>query len=582
MHRSRFARSASLVALIALLATMLAGSSAAVAQSVGRYLVVARTNADYQALKAQMTSRGAKVVMAIPEVRTLVVNTTATGRASIAADSRTLGIAPDRIIQVAPPESGGARLHAPGLRSARHVRLGAAAQAAITPDPAWDINGLLWDFRREGLPKGWNKSTGLPRITVAVADTGLDFTHSELASKIDGIVDLTTTEDPPICKHFFGASDQDLADQYGGPATTDWNGHGSWIGGNIAAALDGQGINGIVPDVRLVGLKISQWCGSAYDSELLDAFVIAANNGIDVVNISFGGYLDRSDPAQDLIYQDYVDVVRYARSNGTVIVASAGNEATRIAAGGQVVSHGTLTAPGAGVADYYGQYQVPGGIPGVVDVSSTGNVVAPSSASCSAHAAGSPTNTFATCKPLSDPHQAAGSGLQDQLAYYSNYGPRIDIAGQGGARKFNLPVWDRGGTPGFPYTGPGRAWEDFSTTSNWATQIPCFTISGGGFPADQCYTSIQGTSMAAPHVAAAVAMIASAHHNLRHDPAGLIARLKSLAVAGTNWTQELSATDTSPSDLTGIACATGYCHLGGSTIPSGEAYGAGLARIKTP
>jgi hypothetical protein len=582
MQRSRIARWASLVSLVALLATMLAGSPAAVAQTVDRYLVTAKTNAGYQGLKAQMAARGAKVVMALPEIRTLVVTTTATGRANIAADSRTLGVARDRIIQVAPPEASRPQVRAPGLQRARHVVLKGRPGAAIAPDPAWDINGLQWDMRRMGLPKGWNKTTGLPRITVAVADTGLDFTHSDLAPKIDAIVDLTTTEDPPICKHFFGTSDQELADFYGGPATTDWNGHGSWIGGNIAAVLDGQGINGIVPDVRLVGLKISQWCGSAYDSELLDAFVIAANNGIDVVNISFGGYLDRSDPEQDLIYENYVKVVQYARDNGTVIVASAGNEHARVAAGGQVVSHGTLTFPGDPVADYYGQYEVPGGIPGVVDVSATGNFVAASSATCSGHSAGDPAHTSATCKPLSDAHQAPGTGAEDQLAYYSNYGPRIDVAGQGGARKFNLPVWDRGGTPGFPYTGSGRAFEDFSTTSNWATQIPCFVFSGGGFPADQCYSSIQGTSMAAPHVAAAVAMIASAHHNLRHDPAGLIARLKSLAVSGKNWTQKLSPTDTSPGDLIPDDCTTGYCHLGGATIPSGEAYGAGLVRISTP
>jgi hypothetical protein len=39
----------------------------------------------------------------------------------------------------------------------------------------------------------------------------------------------------------------------------------------------------------------------------------------------------------------------------------------------------------------------------------------------------------------------------------------------GGARKFNLPVYDRGGTPGFPYTPEAdgtKVWEDFSTTSN--------------------------------------------------------------------------------------------------------------------
>ena len=262
---------------------------------------------------------------------------------------------------------------------------------------------------------------------------------------------------------------------YGGPADTDWNGHGSWIGGNIAGALDGIGINGIAPSVGLVALKISEWCGSAYDSSILDAFQYAADNGIDVVSISFGGYLDRSDPDQDAIYEAYVDTVAYARSKGTVIVAAAGNEHVRIGAGGRVISHGPLTIPGDRRSiDYYGLYEIPGGIPGVVDglgdrQRRQGGVGRPA-----------PPGTFetsdATCKPTTDAHQPIGVGRQNQLTYYSNYGPRIDVAAPGGARKFNLPNADRGGTGGFPYTTADgyTAFETFSITSNWALEIPCF------------------------------------------------------------------------------------------------------------
>jgi hypothetical protein len=65
-------------------------------------------------------------------------------------------------------------------------------------------------------------------VTVAVADTGLDDTHVELASKVVQVVDLTVLEgEEPICKTLFGVSDDDLAAQFGGPANGDWNGHGS-------------------------------------------------------------------------------------------------------------------------------------------------------------------------------------------------------------------------------------------------------------------------------------------------------------------------------------------------------------------
>jgi subtilisin family serine protease len=558
--------------------------------------VVARTGADYGALRAKAVREGARVLRDIPQLKTLVLRGPASARSSLAADSRTLGVANDHVAKVTVEEPQAApNLSSPGLRGAQRVTVRApttARSAGIQPDPAFSYQGLMWDYGRIGLPKGWETTTGSPEVTVAVSDTGLDYTHSELAPKVKRVIDFTQFEDPPLCKTEFGISDEELAAEFGGPADGDWYGHGSWIGGNIAAALDRQGVNGIAPKVGLVSLKIAQWCGFAYDSSLIASFVAAANLGIDLVNISFRGYLDRSDPEQELLYQAYVDAVAYARSKGTIIVAAAGNEHLRIGAGGRVISHGPLTTPGTDPADfqdYFGLYEVPGGIPGVVDVSSTGRVVVPSSASCPPGTTGDPgppPSFNATCKPASDPHQAAGPGRKNQLAYYSNYGPRIDLAGPGGARKFNLPNWDRGGTPGFPYTSDDltNAWEDFNITSNFATQIPCFVFTDpSGFPPGECYTSIQGTSMATPHAVGTLALSASAHPGLRKHTGALIAWVKAHANDNVhNLTRALSATDTSGGDLTGGTCPTGYCHLGGARISDRDAYGAGLVNAASP
>jgi subtilisin family serine protease len=164
-----------------------------------------------------------------------------------------------------------------------------------------------------GLPAGWQKTAGSPAVTVAVADTGLDYTHVELASKVVQVIDLTVLEgDEPICKTLFGVSVDELAAEFGGPANGDWNGHGSWIGGNIAAALNGTGTNGTAPKVKLVALKISQWCGFSSTAAELAAFTTAADMGIDVVNISFGGYLDPADPESAVAFQAYADAIAYA------------------------------------------------------------------------------------------------------------------------------------------------------------------------------------------------------------------------------------------------------------------------------
>jgi len=45
------------------------------------------------------------------------------------------------------------------------------------------------------------------------------------------------------------------------------------------------------------------------------------------------------------------------------------------------------------------------------------------------------------------------------------------------------------------------------------------SAAGGGFPADQCYSTIQGTSMATPHASAVLALVASAKPSLAHNPA---------------------------------------------------------------
>ena len=89
--------------------------------------------------------------------------------------------------------------------------------------------------------------------------------------------------------------------------------------------------------------------------------------------------------------------------------------------------------------------------------------------------------------------------------------------------------------------------------------------------------------MATPHVSAALALIASAHPSLRKQPDALVARLKAIANTGVhNYTEALSATDTSGGDLTDLTCPSGYCHLGGARISDRDAYGAGLVNVANP
>lgn len=570
-----------LLAALSLIAGLLPAAMRAEAApaSTDGYIVIARSAGELAGLRQRAVSRGAEVVLDIAKLNAFVVEADARTVTALQSDRAASAVVRDEIVEIAQADRATPTLRAPGRQNATQIAVAAppATRSGDPGDPAMSYAGLLWDYRRIEAHEAWKAGYTGEGMRVAVMDTGVDYTHAELRDQVVQVIDLA---DNNLCRRLFGASDDMLADRFGGPEDGDWHGHGTWIAGNIAAELDGVGTNGIAFDADLVSVKIAEWCGFARSSTLIAGFMQAADADVDVLNISFGGYGDNP-----RVRQMYVDAVTYARERGMAIVASAGNEHTRIGTGGRVISHGTLTAPGGEVFDPYWMWQSPGGVPGVVDVAATNNRTVPSSR-CTRDEIGSPTNTNAVCKPLRDPHQAPGQGTTDQLTYYSNYGPRIDIAAPGGARKFNLPAWDRGGTPGFPYTSSDltNVWQTFSTTSNWGLGIPCFTFTNGShFYEDQCYSSIQGTSMAAPHVTAAIAVVASAEPALRGDVGRLVQRVEEMAIdPGQNHTQPLSATDTSPGDLSGVACTTGYCHLGGDPIPNDEAYGAGLVNIGTP
>ena len=142
-------------------------ASAAPGKASGRYLVVARSAADLTALRAKAVKEGARVVTSMPQVRAMAIQGSDSVRRSLAADSRAAGVARDRVVTLT-TERSAPNLSAPGLRSATRLRAKAPAAtsaAGINPDPAFDYKGLLWDYRRIGLPKGWKTTAGSRRVT---------------------------------------------------------------------------------------------------------------------------------------------------------------------------------------------------------------------------------------------------------------------------------------------------------------------------------------------------------------------------------------------------------------------------------
>jgi lantibiotic leader peptide-processing serine protease len=455
------------------------------------------------------------------------------------------------------------------------------------PDPWHDASSFLgvtnpegilqWDDARMNVPAAWATTLGDRTIKVAVLDTGVQKSHRELKDNIAGKAE--TFVPCEALRHEVGEKalkDAGLTDC----GKEDKEGHGTWVASRIAGSLNGFASNGVAPRVQISSYKVLASGFGGMPDWILSGLLTACSDGVDLVNMSITGYLDPSDPTDAQTYLLFNDVVQYCRARGVTIFAAAGNEHVRIdrvttTVGGRTlsgvgeVSNGTdgiaTTPPGRDSADFdlRGLLETPAGVPGVVMVSATNNA-----------------NGAA---PADDPFGLGMHvGARDQLAYYSSYGSRVDLAAPGGARRFNLPGWD-GGDGNILYGGWGSlgALAENGLICRDPLQsslfnFACFKVDGAGFG------WLQGTSMSAPNALGVAALVVSARPGLRHDPAGLVDRLRATARRTmTNFTGPDDPDNTSPT-YDGRTCDAGYCHLDTSVqIPFADAYGAGLVDAAT-
>jgi subtilisin family serine protease len=148
----------------------------------------------------------------------------------------------------------------------------------------------------------WDYARGNPDVLVAVLDTGVDYTHPDLSSKV-----ISTGRD-------FVNDDDDAFDDH-------W--HGTHVAGIIGAATNNStGIAGVAWDCRILPGKIIPAEGEGEYSWLIEALVWAADytSGqakVGVINMSVGG----EEPAEAL-----EEALEYAYNKGIVLVAASGND----------------------------------------------------------------------------------------------------------------------------------------------------------------------------------------------------------------------------------------------------------------
>jgi lantibiotic leader peptide-processing serine protease len=325
------------VLAVACLALTLAGTA-----SAARYIVVFKPGSSGQGVRAVKAAGGN--VVSINKLGVGTVRSTRTGfLQQLRASGRVVAAAPNAAFRESSARATRTPQVAeltPGQAITGCDTLFSPPSGTVGPDP---FNVCQWGNRAVratigGGSYGFNQGDG---VKVGIIDTGLDLNHPDLRANIDvGLSCSFIRPNNPTAAP--GESDPtNFGSDPNGPfrgacatksAVQDRAGHGTHVGGIVAAPINGIGVSGVAPRATLVGLKAGTQQGYFFTQEVVDALVYAGDKRLDVVNMSFFAdpwlFNCKNDADQKAIVQAISRASRYAAQRGVVQVASAGNEAT--------------------------------------------------------------------------------------------------------------------------------------------------------------------------------------------------------------------------------------------------------------
>jgi thermitase len=196
------------------------------------------------------------------------------------------------------------------LPGVRYVEPNYLYYAFATPnDPGY---GRQWALPKIQANLAWDIWQPQAVRYIAIIDTGIEYTHSDLVNK------FRRRSDGQVYGYNFVRNTTNANDD---------NGHGTHVAGIAAAQINnGVGIAGVaawnpgVPDynqyVQLMPVKVLDASGSGSLTNVARGITWAADNGAHVLNLSLGA----STGAQAL-----ADAVDYAWNRGCLLVVAAGN-----------------------------------------------------------------------------------------------------------------------------------------------------------------------------------------------------------------------------------------------------------------
>jgi subtilisin family serine protease len=185
--------------------------------------------------------------------------------------------------------------------------------AATTPNDPFYANGTLWGLNNYGQNGGtagadigatnaWDVQTSASNIVVAVIDSGIRYTHEDLASNM--------WVNPMDGSHGWNAVATNNV-------PLDDNGHGTQVAGVLGAVgNNGTGVVGVAWQVQMMACKCLNSSGVGSDSDLITCIDYACTNGARIINASVAGPNFSSAVS---------NAIAGARAAGIIFVAAAGN-----------------------------------------------------------------------------------------------------------------------------------------------------------------------------------------------------------------------------------------------------------------
>jgi thermitase len=181
-----------------------------------------------------------------------------------------------------------------GRPGVAYVEKNGVYQATFIPnDTNWP---LQWNMPMIKANASWDTYRGSSEVTLAIIDTGIDYTHNDLAANYLAL------------GYDWVNNDYDPKDD---------NSHGTHCAGIAAAVLNNAlGVAGLA-QVKVMTEKVLDSTGTGSWDDAASGIIHATDKGANVISMSMGGYG----------YSSLVDAAcSYAWSHGVVLVAAAGND----------------------------------------------------------------------------------------------------------------------------------------------------------------------------------------------------------------------------------------------------------------